>query len=124
MRILVDTHIAIWAGRPGALPAKAVAMLQAADEVYMSPISLWEIAIKVAAGKLDIDVVDFQKKAREARLRELPVTWAHAQTVRTLPPIHRDPFDRLLVAQAIAEPLHFLTGDATLAGYSELVTVV
>lgn len=125
MNLLLDTNVAIWfaSGEPR-LPSEVRLAIQDAETVYVSAASLWEVAIKVSNGKLDLVIETFVEELTANNFLPLPVTWSHAQTVRTLPPIHRDPFDRLLVAQAIAEPLRFLTGDATLAGYSELVTVV
>jgi PIN domain nuclease of toxin-antitoxin system len=85
---------------------------------YMSVITAWEIALKYQTGKLPAPPRRFMADAiREMRLVVLPVELHHAIQVHELPPIHRDPFDRLLVAQALAEGMHLVTGDAVLAKY-------
>lgn len=95
-----------------------------AEAVFVSAASIWEIEIKSGIGKLDADVNELVARMEEAGFRELPVTVAHAAAVRDLPDIHRDPFDRLLVAQAITEPLRLLTNDDTVGRYSELVITI
>ncbi len=125
MKLLLDTHILLWVMRDAdELSAAARAMIDRADEVYVSSISLWEAAMKSAAGKLPVAPVDLEAAAQRAGFTPLAVTWAHALAAHGLPPLHRDPFDRMLVAQAVCEPMHLLTHDATLARYSSLVTVV
>jgi PIN domain nuclease of toxin-antitoxin system len=125
VRVLLDTHVLLWvmADDP-ALPAAARSRLERADAVYVSSASIWEVAIKAALGKLDVDIDTLVARLPAAGLEQLPVTWEHARLTRHLPPIHRDPFDRMLVAQAVCEPLHLFTADKALAGYSELVVVV
>ena len=98
--------------------------IDAADEVFVSSASLWEASIKAANGKLPIDPARFEGQLIAAGISQLAVTWRHAVWVYALAPLHRDPFDRLLIAQAMAEPIHLLTHDAALAAYSELVIVV
>ena len=125
MRLLLDTHILLWTlqGAPQ-LPLAAREQLDAADAIYVSSVSLWELSIKVGVGKLSLDLNGLEAALNELPFLPLPVTWAHAQATRRLPPLHKDPFDRMLVAQAISEPLTLLTHDAALAAYSPLVTVV
>ena len=89
-----------------------------------SSASLWEATIKVGLGKLPLDPQRLADQLQRTGVRPLAVTWQHALAVHRLPPLHKDPFDRLLVAQAMAEPLHLLTHDATLVPYSELVILV
>ncbi|MFB9127505.1 type II toxin-antitoxin system VapC family toxin [Paraburkholderia dipogonis] len=125
MRLLIDTHIFLWAmSGDKQLTKKAEAIMLSAETVFVSAASLWEIAIKSGIGKLDADVNELVARIEEAGFRELPVTAAHAAAVRDLPDIHRDPFDRLLVAQAITEPLRLLTDDDTVGKYSELVITI
>jgi len=95
-----------------------------ADEVFVSAASVWEAAIKAFVGKLLTDLDTLERRLDDAGFTSLPVTWRHAAAVRGLPMHHRDPFDRLLVAQAINEPLRLLTRDRQLAAYFELVTVI
>lgn len=128
MRLLLDTHLLLWAAASSKrLPRAARALIEnAANEVYFSAASIWEIAIKSSLGRKDfrIDLVALQIALPEMGLVELPVTATHAVGITKLPPIHRDPFDRLLIAQSIAEPLALLTNDSLLARYSDGVQVV
>ena len=96
------------------------------NEVYYSAASIWEIAIKSALGRKDfrVGIPDLQAVLPRMGFVELPVTGAHAARVVGLANIHRDPFDRLLVAQSIVEPLTLLTNDALLARYSDGIRVV
>ena len=126
MNLLLDTHLMLWAmqGR-AALPKAALPWLERADAVYVSAASLWEAAIKAALGKLDVDVASLEEQLADAGFVQLPVRWTHAAQVALLPQgRHRDPFDRLLVAQAMSEPMHLLTCDALLRPYTDLVIVV
>lgn len=122
MRMLLDTHIFLWAvtDSPRLSPAARTRILQA-QAVHVSSASLWEIAIKTSLGKLDADLSQLLAVLGPSGFTELPVSAAHAARVRDLPFHHRDPFDRLLVAQALHEPLLLLTADAQLAPYSDLV---
>jgi PIN domain nuclease of toxin-antitoxin system len=124
MRLLLDTHLLLWAlGSPSRLSPDVRAQLDAA-EVFASAASIWEISIKNALGKLDADPASVLSALAPAGFALLPVLGEHAVTVARLPPIHRDPFDRMLVAQAVSEPMRLLTRDATLRAYGSLVTVV
>jgi PIN domain nuclease of toxin-antitoxin system len=124
VRLLLDTQIALWV-TTGALPAKARLLIDEAAVVYVSAISPWEISIKASHGRIKVEPTDLLRGFRDANLLELPVTWQHAVASRGLAlRDHRDPFDRMLVAQAITEPLRLLTTDKALAAYSDLVTVV
>ena len=126
MNLLLDTRLMLWAmqGR-ASLPKAALPWLERADAVYVSAASLWEAAIKAALGKLDVDVASLEELLADAGFAQLPVRWTHAAQVALLPQgRHRDPFDRLLVAQAMSEPMHLLTCDALLRPYTDLVIVV
>lgn len=98
-------------------------MMESADQIFLSAASIWEVTIEVALGKIQADPDELARAIVESGFDELPVRAVHAAGVAKLPMLHADPFDRILVAQAIAEPLRLLTVDATLAQYSELVTV-
>ena len=94
--------------------------------MYFSAASLWEVAIKCSLGRSDFQVNPrvLRRNLLDNGYQELPVASAHAVSIDNLPPLHKDPFDRLLIAQAIHEPLRLLTGDRQLAAYSELVQLV
>lgn len=125
MRLLLDTHIYLWwlEDHPK-LSEQTKGKIANAEEIYVSSASIWEASIKAGIGKLDVDVAELVIQIKASGFQELPITARHAATVRTLPALHNDPFDRLLVAQAICEPLRFLTHDNKLTGYSELVDIV
>jgi PIN domain nuclease of toxin-antitoxin system len=128
MRLLLDTHLLLWAlAEPERLDATTRAALEDPDnEVLFSAASLWEIAIKAKLGRPDFTFVPQQilQAALETGFAELPVRSTAAVLVADLPLHHRDPFDRLLVAQAISEPVRLYTADPLLPPYSELVTLV
>ena len=119
MRLLLDTHALLWAlATPAKLPAAtAAAIRDPANAVFVSAASAWEIAIKSALGKLSADLDEIVRTSIEVGFEELVVTLAHARRVRALPPRHRDPFDRMLVAQAIEEGLTVVTRDAAVGDY-------
>lgn len=124
MRILLDTHIALWAVTGNAqLAAQAVQAIVAADEVFVSTASLWEIAIKHSLGRGDMPVSSAQvlRAFENAGYGLLVIKPAHALRVEQLAPIHRDPFDRLLVAQALVEPMTLITRDPLVARYSDAI---
>jgi len=128
VRLLLDTHLLLWAAADSSrLPSAARALLEdAGNDAYYSAASIWEIAIKISLGRRDfrVDIEDLQEALPKMGLTELPVSAAHAAGVTKLPPIHRDPFDRMLVAQSIAEPLTLLTNDALLTRYWDGVRIV
>jgi PIN domain nuclease of toxin-antitoxin system len=125
MRILLDTNVLLWAvGRSRRLDPETIDVLSdASNDVLFSAASIWEIAIKFALKRADFDAAphDVLQGAVAIGFVELAVTAATAATVAKLPLIHRDPFDRLLIAQAIAEPAMLYTADSRLPAYSELV---
>ena len=121
MKLLLDTHLLLWgAAEPARLSRSAQTLIDDADnELLFSSASLWEIAIKRGRNR-----ADFQVDARLLRrnllnngYRELPVTGEHAIAVGDLPPLHKDPFDRILIAQSIVEGITLLTVDPTVAAY-------
>ena len=128
MRLLLDTHLLLWAAaKSHRLPAQARELVEdPANDAYFSAASIWEIAIKRALRRTDftVDLTDLLKALPAMGFVELPVTSGHAARVARLPDLHRDPFDRLLVAQSLAEPLTLISNDAVLARYSQDVRIV
>lgn len=121
MRLLLDTHLLLWAlGQPAKLSAAARKQIEKAD-VYVSAASIWEISIKSALGKLKADPADVLGAIEPAGFSLLPITGEHAAKTAELPPHHKDPFDRMLIAQASFEPMILLTNDNTLASYGSFV---
>jgi PIN domain nuclease of toxin-antitoxin system len=128
MRLLVDTHLLLWAAAGSRrLPQAARRLLEdPGNEVLFSAASLWEIVIKAALRRTDfkVDLGLLRPALVEMGFAELAVSGAHAERLASLPLIHRDPFDRMLVAQSLAEPLILITNDAVLADYGDAVRVV
>jgi PIN domain nuclease of toxin-antitoxin system len=125
MRILIDTQIFIWSVLDSELLcSRARRIMLDADKIYVSAASIWEIAIKTRIGKLQGDPHEFAIAIPQSGFQELDITTRHAACVHDLPLLHRDPFDRLLLAQAVSEPMRFLTADGFLAKYSEMVLTV
>jgi PIN domain nuclease of toxin-antitoxin system len=118
MRYLLDTHALLWAlGDPGILSQAARdAIAYPANLIFVSSASLWECAIKASIGKLDLPD-DFFDLIPETGYEVIPIRTAHLNTYRSLPMHHRDPFDRILVAQAQAEALTLITRDPDIAKY-------
>ena len=125
MNLLLDTHIALWAITDSPrLSARARELLaDPAAVVWVSVASVWEIAIKHRLGRGDMPVsgTEALRYFGESRFKHLPVQGPHAAALDTLPPLHSDPFDRLIVAQALIEPMRLLTHDATVASYSDTI---
>ncbi len=125
MRLLLDTHIFLWAiGGSRLLKPSVRQVIQAANEVYVSAASIWEIAVKTSLGKIKADTYAVTDAIGKSGFIELPVRAVHAAAVTQLALHHNDPFDRLLIAQAVTEPFKFLTVDAMLGRYSDVVIVV
>ncbi|MER7457471.1 type II toxin-antitoxin system VapC family toxin [Micromonospora sp. NPDC126480] len=117
MTLLLDTHVALWAiAGDATLGTDFLDRLRHEPDIFLSPVSLWEITIKQSAGKL-VGPPDLVERVRDMGFRELPVTHAHAIAAGRLPPHHRDPFDRMLVAQARTEGLTLVSRDASIALY-------
>lgn len=116
-RLLLDTHVFLWwRGMPGELGEGARAAIAEAEIVFVSAASAWEAAIKVSLGRLEIPG-PMEEGVVDSGFEKLPVTFAHAERVAGLPQHHRDPFDRLLVAQAQAEGLTLVTRDPAMEPY-------
>ncbi|MBA3498133.1 MAG: type II toxin-antitoxin system VapC family toxin [Gemmatimonadales bacterium] len=116
MSLLLDTHVLIWWDEGRRLAAAARRAIEDADAVYVSAASAWEIAIKTALGRLRPSRT-VEDAVRESGFLELPVTFRHTARVAVLPAHHRDPFDRLLVAQAEVEALTVVTRDPVFGRY-------
>lgn len=128
MKLLLDTHLLLWAaGQPNRLSAGARKLLDnPANQLLFSAASIWEVAIKRGLGRSD-----FQADPRVLRrglldngYDELPILSEHVVAIESLPPVHKDPFDRLLVAQATVEGISFLTADSVVAKYPGPVRLV
>ena len=128
MRILLDTHIALWAlsNHVRLSPMARRYLVDPANEIHVSAASVWEIAIKHGKNPavMPIDPDDAIAAFAESGFRMLEISALHAAATRRLPLLHQDPFDRLLLAQAISEPMTFLTADHVLEAYSDLVVMV
>lgn len=124
MRLLLDTHVVLWwlADDP-TLSDEVKAALDDEPEVYLSPVTLWEVTIKQAVGKL-AQPVDLPERIRDSGFVELPIRMVHTLAAGRLPLIHRDPFDRMLVAQARSENLTLVTRDADIGRYEVDVLAV
>jgi PIN domain nuclease of toxin-antitoxin system len=122
MRILLDTNALLWAmtNGPRIAPVREL-LLDDENEVFVSTVSWWEIAIKTRIGKLDADLPELRSTTRESGFMELPLLGSHAEMLATMPRHHNDPFDLMLVAQAMAEPMRLITGDNVLSQYTPLV---
>lgn len=125
MRVLLDTHILLWTlSDDPKLSGKARKLIENAAEVYISAATFWEMSIKVGLGKLNVDLEEIRGFCLESGFIELPVTSEHAIAVKDLEHHHRDPFDRLLVAAAMTEPMKLLTADPLVAKYTSLAILV
>ena len=121
MKMLLDTHLLLWAaGQPARLPARARALIKdPANQLIFSAASLWEITIKCGLGRDDfrVDPRLLRRGLLDNGYGELPITSEHAVALDALPALHKDPFDRILVAQATVEGLTLLTADPAVAQY-------
>jgi PIN domain nuclease of toxin-antitoxin system len=125
MRLLLDTHVFIWSVMDSRqLKAATRRYLAAAEIVYVSAASIWEIAIKTRIGKMTGDVEAFAAAIDASGFQELPVTARHGAAVAKLPLHHADPFDRMLIAQAFLEPLRLVTADKVLVAYGGAVEFI
>jgi len=116
VRVLLDTHVLLWAVLNDLRLTAAQAQAISEGEVYLSSASVWEIGIKRAIGKLDVSN-DLFEIAVDAGCRPLPISWTHAEAAAALPLHHTDPFDRMLVAQARCEGLRLASSDTKLRAY-------
>jgi PIN domain nuclease of toxin-antitoxin system len=120
LKLLLDTHLLLWASLRGPLSTRAAGLISDPENTPLfSAASIWEIAIKSGLGRSDfiLDAGVFRRELLESGYEELSITGAHAAAVATLPDLHRDPFDRILIAQAIVEAVTLLTADAAVLAY-------
>lgn len=116
MRLLLDTHVVIWWDAGVDLPDSVYAAIRRADQVYVSAVTGWEVAIKASLGRLETKR-RVEDAVAESGFEELPVRLRHAHRLDALPWYHRDPFDRMLVAQALDEGLTLVSKDQALGAY-------
>ena len=122
--MLLDTHVLLWAASAPDRLGASLEEVTSAEQRLISAASTWELAIKASLGRLDLgtEVRAWMRRAlRELHARPLSITADHAAAVEHLPPVHRDPFDRLLVAQALQEGAILLTADRVLLQYGDMV---
>jgi PIN domain nuclease of toxin-antitoxin system len=129
MRFLLDTHVLLWAlADPKRLPEPVFELIETTgNEILFSSASIWEIAIKsqLLRAEFGVDAETIIDAARETGFTELAVSAQHAASVAKLPLHHKDPFDRMLICQALTEPARLLTADRTLRAYSkDLVALI
>ncbi len=128
MNLLLDTHVALWAITDSPkLPQKARELIQSPKTtVWISAATVWEIAIKHSLGRGDMPVSgqDAERYFRESGYRFLAVEPEHAVAVESLARHHQDPFDRILVAQALVEPMRLMTHDSMVALYSDTIIMI
>jgi PIN domain nuclease of toxin-antitoxin system len=128
MRLLLDTHILLWTTAQSRRLSEAARSFigDPAHELMFSALSLWEIAIKAGRGRAEfrVDAGVLRRSLFENGYTELALTGAHAAALASLPPIHKDPFDRMLVAQAMIEGLTLVTDDPTVARYPGPIRLV
>ncbi len=128
MNLLLDTHVALWAitDHPGLSATARELILSPRATVWISVASIWEISIKhsLGRGEMPVSGKDAIRYFRDAGYQFLAIEPEHAAAIETLPKHHRDPFDRLLVAQALIEPMRLLTHDSNVARYGDTIVLV
>lgn len=120
MKLLLDTHLLLWAAAGSGLSAAAAALIEDPEtDLVFSAASLWEVAIKSGLGRADfaVDAGVFRRALLESGYEELAITGAHAAAVAALPDLHKDPFDRMLIAQAMVEGITLVTADQAVLAY-------
>lgn len=125
MRLLIDTHVVLWClGDDPRLRAEARDLIRDPDNsVFVSAASVWEIAIKRAIGRLDVDIAKLSDALEAMDFAALAVTHQHALGVADLPAHHNDPFDRMLVSQSVCEGMRLVTHDAAVAQYGTALLI-
>lgn len=123
--VLLDTQLVIWALLAPERLGRGAQLIESSEAtLHVSAASWWEMAIKIAIGKLSLDLEEARARCTAWGFVDLPVRTDDALGVASLPALHGDPFDRLLVAQALRAPMHLLTADRQLAAYGALVQVI
>jgi PIN domain nuclease of toxin-antitoxin system len=122
MKLLLDTHVFLWLNVDDPkLTQPARKVIDQAQEIFVSAATFWELAVRISRGSLAADLEALKSALHSNGFSLLPITLEHACATAGLPWHHRDPFDRMLVAQAISEPLRLLTSDRQLEAYTDLV---
>ena len=125
IQFLLDTNVVIWLSEDAPRINQIKNLLLSEDtQVFISTVSWWEMAIKIRAGKLPVDFHILRSLARKHNYLELPMTSEYMKEYLNLPNLHKDPFDHMLLAQAVTCPMRLITGDSRLADYSSLVMVI
>jgi PIN domain nuclease of toxin-antitoxin system len=125
MRLLFDTNVLLWFFWASKRIEPVLDLVQLPDtEVFISAVSWWEIAIKIRIGKLPVDLAELRSQAKKHHFQELPLHGRAAEALIDLPKLHNDPFDHMLIAQAITEPMRLVTGDELLTEYSSLIMAI
>ena len=128
MNLLLDTHVALWAitDHPGLSATARELILSPRATVWISVASIWEISIKhsLGRGEMPVSGKDATRHFRDAGYQFLAIEPEHAAAIETLPRHHQDPFDRLLVAQALIEPMRLLTHDSNVARYGDTIVLI
>jgi PIN domain nuclease of toxin-antitoxin system len=125
IHILLDTNVVLWLAEDNhrADSIKSI-LLTTENRVFISVVSWWEIAIKIKSGKLNLNIKELYAYAKRHDFVELPLTGDCLKAYLELPNIHKDPFEHMLLAQALTFPMRLITGDSLLADYSSLVMVI
>ncbi len=125
MKLLLDTHILLWwlANDSALKPQVRQLIADPENAVFLSSVTLWEIWLKNSIGKLTLPA-DFEERLAKEKFESLPLAAAHTKAVASLPWLHRDPFDRMLVAQAMTANLRLLTVDETISAYGSMTLLV
>ena len=120
MKLLLDTHILIWASKNNPKLSKSAKnlILNEDNDIYFSTAAIWELIIKKNTGKFDIDIKSFVDALYNMNFFELPIEMVHIFKLEELENYHKDPFDRIMIAQALAEPIKLLTHNKILLQYS------
>ena len=125
MRILLDTQLYLWyLGNTPEMTKPRRTRIEQADEIYISAASIWEAIIKIGLRRLEAAPLDLVAGIQGSGFRELPITAQHTLALHTLPNHHRDPFDQILIAQALSEPLCLYTSDRLLPPYSSTIQLI
>jgi len=124
-QLLLDTNVLLWLSQDNPRISDIKPLLLAEEiRVFVSAVSWWEIAIKIRIGKLQVDLQKLLSMTKKYGYLELPMTSSYLQAYLELPLVHKDPFDHMILAQAMTCPMRLITGDAILAEYSPLVITV
>ena len=125
MQLLLDTNVVLWLAEDNPRINQIKPLLLSDDaQVFISTVVWWEILLKVRANKLDANLEKLRFLAKEANFLELPITGDYLNAYFELPKLHKDPFDHMLLAQAISCPMRLISGDSWLVEYSSLVMLI